>query len=184
MVAHKLDVSVPVSVCKCFGPPLTLCPSGLRGWTQVPLAQAAWVQIPQVSHDYMYPESHVIYISAFVWHLYCFSCEHRQSAVFQCWFLFKTSIAIALLSISQHKQTSLLFKCGHRISFELPPTELGWQVDSLLLVAYAFLETTSPTCRASLGVVVANSWVLCGVCYCYTLHPEPALQLILDYFRT
>ena len=33
-------------------PPLTimtLCPSGLRGWTQVPLAQAAWVQIPQVS---------------------------------------------------------------------------------------------------------------------------------------
>ena len=28
---------------------LTLCPSGLRGWTQVPLAQAAWVQIPQVS---------------------------------------------------------------------------------------------------------------------------------------
>ena len=29
--------------------PKTLCPSGLRGWTQVPLAQAAWVQIPQVS---------------------------------------------------------------------------------------------------------------------------------------
>ena len=28
----------------------TLCPSGLRGWTQVPLAQAAWVQIPQVSY--------------------------------------------------------------------------------------------------------------------------------------
>ena len=27
----------------------TLCPSGLRGWTQRPLAQAAWVQIPQVS---------------------------------------------------------------------------------------------------------------------------------------
>ena len=27
----------------------TLCPSGLRGWTQVPLAQAAWVQIPQLS---------------------------------------------------------------------------------------------------------------------------------------
>ena len=27
----------------------TLCPSGLRGWTQVPLAQAAWVRIPQVS---------------------------------------------------------------------------------------------------------------------------------------
>ena len=27
----------------------TLCPSGLRGWTQVPLAQAARVQIPQVS---------------------------------------------------------------------------------------------------------------------------------------
>ena len=29
---------------------LTLCPSGLRGWTQVPLAQTAWVQIPQVSY--------------------------------------------------------------------------------------------------------------------------------------
>ena len=28
----------------------TRCPSGLREWTQAPLAQAAWVQIPQVSH--------------------------------------------------------------------------------------------------------------------------------------
>ena len=28
----------------------TVCPSGLRGWTQVPLAQAAWVQIPQLSN--------------------------------------------------------------------------------------------------------------------------------------
>ena len=27
----------------------TLCPSGLRGWTQIPLARAAWAQIPQVS---------------------------------------------------------------------------------------------------------------------------------------
>ena len=27
----------------------TLCPSGLRGWTQVPLARAAWVQTPQAS---------------------------------------------------------------------------------------------------------------------------------------
>ena len=26
-----------------------VCPSGLRGWTQVPLARAAWVQIPQLS---------------------------------------------------------------------------------------------------------------------------------------
>jgi hypothetical protein len=32
-------------------PARTLCPSGLRGWTQVPLAQAAWVQIPQVSFN-------------------------------------------------------------------------------------------------------------------------------------
>ena len=34
-----------------FMPPKkkTVCPSGLRGWTQVPLAQAAWVQIPQLS---------------------------------------------------------------------------------------------------------------------------------------
>ena len=29
---------------------LTLCPSGLRGWTQVPLVQTVWVQIPQVSY--------------------------------------------------------------------------------------------------------------------------------------
>lgn len=28
---------------------MTLCPSGLRGWTQVPLVQTAWAQIPQVS---------------------------------------------------------------------------------------------------------------------------------------
>ena len=28
----------------------TLCPSGLRRWTQYPLARAAWVQIPQVSY--------------------------------------------------------------------------------------------------------------------------------------
>ena len=29
---------------------LTLCLSGLRGWTQVPLVQTAWVQVPQVSY--------------------------------------------------------------------------------------------------------------------------------------
>ena len=94
----------------------------------------------------------------------------------------KPYFAIALLSISDHKQASVLFKCGHRISSELAP-QLGWQVDSLRLVANAFLETTSPTCWASLGVVVANSWVLCGVYWCYTLHPAPDLRLILDYFR-
>ena len=33
----------------CGATAKTLCPSGLRGWTQVPLARAAWVQIPQVS---------------------------------------------------------------------------------------------------------------------------------------
>ena len=33
----------------------TLCLSGLRGWTQVPLAQAAWVQIPQVSLRWRIP---------------------------------------------------------------------------------------------------------------------------------
>ena len=82
---------------------------------------------------------------------------YRQRAVCQRWLLFKHDVAIALLSISKHKQTSVLLKCGHRISSELPPTELGWQVDSLLLVANAFLETTSPPCSASLGVVVANS---------------------------
>ena len=34
----------------------TVCPSGLRGWTQVPLAQAAWVQIPQLSYIIMLHE--------------------------------------------------------------------------------------------------------------------------------
>ena len=33
----------------------TVCPSGLRGWTQVPLAQAAWVQIPQLSYPLSLP---------------------------------------------------------------------------------------------------------------------------------
>ena len=33
----------------CMHQKKTVCPSGLRGWTQVPLAQAAWVQIPQLS---------------------------------------------------------------------------------------------------------------------------------------
>ena len=27
----------------------TVCPSGLRGWTQVPLSRDSWVQIPQLS---------------------------------------------------------------------------------------------------------------------------------------
>ena len=36
--------------CRCLNMHETLCPSGLRGWTQVPLARAAWVQIPQVSY--------------------------------------------------------------------------------------------------------------------------------------
>ena len=35
-------------------PAETVCPSGLRGWTQVPLAQAAWVQIPQLSILYVF----------------------------------------------------------------------------------------------------------------------------------
>ena len=38
---------------------LTVCPSGLRGWTQVPLAQAAWVQIPQLSFFITKPCSRV-----------------------------------------------------------------------------------------------------------------------------
>ena len=33
----------------------TVCPSGLRGWTQVPLERSAWVQIPQLS-DRIMPE--------------------------------------------------------------------------------------------------------------------------------
>ncbi len=39
--------SYRVHWCHALG--RTVCPSGLRGWTQVPLAQAAWVQIPQLS---------------------------------------------------------------------------------------------------------------------------------------
>ena len=38
-----------VDIVCAFHNSKTLCPSGLRGWTQVPLARAAWVQIPQVS---------------------------------------------------------------------------------------------------------------------------------------
>ena len=34
--------------------PETLCPSGLRGWTQVPLVQTAWVRIPQVSLSFFF----------------------------------------------------------------------------------------------------------------------------------
>ena len=40
------------SYLKKSWPPMvfkTVCPGGLRGWSQVPLAQAAWVQIPQLS---------------------------------------------------------------------------------------------------------------------------------------
>ena len=39
----QLDAQRPLAI-------KTVCPSGLRGWTQVPLAQAAWVQIPQLSY--------------------------------------------------------------------------------------------------------------------------------------
>ena len=40
--------NLPFTEKNCFTA-RTLCSSGLRGWTQVPLAQAAWAQIPQVS---------------------------------------------------------------------------------------------------------------------------------------
>ena len=47
----SLASCVPAAILKSRAYRLTrtLCPSGLRGWTQVPLARAAWVQIPQVS---------------------------------------------------------------------------------------------------------------------------------------
>ena len=60
-LAEGLAYSVRSNVPECIGQQneagnmfmhhekKTVCPSGLRGWTQVPLAQAAWVQIPQVS---------------------------------------------------------------------------------------------------------------------------------------
>ena len=45
-----LRISVLRISVSLFGkaPDKTVCPSGLRGWTQVPLARAAWVQIPQL----------------------------------------------------------------------------------------------------------------------------------------
>ena len=46
---------VSCAYCNKSWPPMvfkTVCPSGLRGWTQVPLAQAAWVQIPQLSFSF------------------------------------------------------------------------------------------------------------------------------------
>ena len=49
MHARPMDI-ILVKEETCFSKvPKTVCPSGLRGWTQVPLAQAAWVQIPQLS---------------------------------------------------------------------------------------------------------------------------------------
>ena len=63
----SLSISTAVGIkCFCFAKPpflysflltealkleaiRTVCPSGLRGWTQVPLAKAAWAQIPQLS---------------------------------------------------------------------------------------------------------------------------------------
>ena len=50
-VSGGLASCVPAAVARSRAcrPTRTLCPSGLRGWTQVPLARAAWAQIPQVS---------------------------------------------------------------------------------------------------------------------------------------
>ena len=50
-VSGGLASCVPAAVprSRACRPTRTLCPSGLRGWTQVPLARAAWAQIPQVS---------------------------------------------------------------------------------------------------------------------------------------
>ena len=45
LAAAFLRVLAPARQCR----DRTLCPSGLRGRTQVPLARAAWVQIPQMS---------------------------------------------------------------------------------------------------------------------------------------
>ena len=40
-----------------FASSVTVCPSGLRGWTQVPLARAAWAQIPQLSFHSLHQSS-------------------------------------------------------------------------------------------------------------------------------
>ena len=53
----RLQNELRVVAGDIFMPPKkkTVCPSGLRGWTQVPLAQAAWVQIPQLSFFFSRP---------------------------------------------------------------------------------------------------------------------------------
>ena len=90
--------------------------------------------------------------------------------------------------------------CGVCCCYALHPDEFSpcklRAPDLRLILDYfrtQFFETTSPTCWASLGVVVGNSSVLCGVCCCYALHPNEFspcklratdLRLILDNFRT
>jgi hypothetical protein len=47
--ANETVLYVFIDASSIFLVAATVCPSGLRGWTQVPLAKAAWVQIPQLS---------------------------------------------------------------------------------------------------------------------------------------
>ena len=59
-VASLSRAPVAIRRSRAYRPTRTLCPSGLRGWTPVPLAQAAWAQIPQLSF-------HVSMSSAKLW---------------------------------------------------------------------------------------------------------------------
>ena len=45
----KWKVVVMWAITNLAGCCRTVCPSGLQGWTQVPLARVAWAQIPQLS---------------------------------------------------------------------------------------------------------------------------------------
>ena len=47
-----------MSSANLYSLPSTVCPNGLKEWTQVPLAQVAWAQIPQLSFFFRqaYPE--------------------------------------------------------------------------------------------------------------------------------
>ena len=86
--------------------------------------------------------------------------------------------------------------CGVCCCYALHPNEFSpckLRATDLRLILDNFrtqlFEPTSPNCWASLGVVVGNSLVICGVCCCYALHPDELspckpraqdLRLILD----
>ena len=92
---------------------LTLCPGGLRGWTQVPLAQAAWVQIPQVSSlQHGLPSGLPgARIRARAWY-------HRTGAPIQC---LERSAAAANTDAAKGRAICFSFKYLHQPGIELGP---------------------------------------------------------------